>query len=145
MEVSDLYAMSFDPVGGKRDFSRLADPSYFTYGVEQAKATEAGTFADDLAAEQAKLARADLLIFQFPFWWFGLPAILKGWVDRVFAAGLTYGVRRWFDKGVFRGKRAMLSLTTGGSWPASTARGIERRDGFAAISDPARHALFCGL
>ena len=55
-----------------------------------------------------------MLIFQFPLWWFGLPAILKGWVDRVFAMDRIYGGGRWFDNGYFRGKRAMLSLTTGG-------------------------------
>ena len=114
VEVSDLYAMGFNPVGGKHDFTTLADPDYFKYGAEQTKATQAKTFAADVAAEQEKLLRADLLIFQFPLWWFGLPAILKGWVDRVFAAGLTYGGGRWYSNGVFKGKRAMLSLTTGG-------------------------------
>ena len=55
-----------------------------------------------------------MLIFQFPLWWFGLPAILKGWVDRIFAMDRIYGGGRWFDEGYCKGKRAMLSLTTGG-------------------------------
>lgn len=55
-----------------------------------------------------------MLIFQFPLWWFGLPAILKGWVDRVFAMERIYGHGKWFDNGAFQGKKAMLSLTTGG-------------------------------
>ena len=38
-----------------------------------------------------KLAWCEVLIFQFPLWWLGLPAILKGWVDRVFAVGRAYG------------------------------------------------------
>ena len=54
------------------------------------------------------------MIRQFPLWWFGLPSLLKGWVDRVFAMGRTYGGERIYANGVFRGKRAMLSLTTGG-------------------------------
>ncbi len=124
VEVSDLYAMQFNPVGGRHDFTRLADPDFFKYGVEQTKATEARTFAADVAAEQERLIRADFLIFQFPLWWFGLPAILKGWVDRVFAAGLTYGGGRWYSKGVFRGKRAMLSLTTGGPPNIYSPRGL---------------------
>jgi NAD(P)H dehydrogenase (quinone) len=53
-------------------------------------------------------------------WWFGLPAALKGWVDRVFAMGRTYGGGRIYETGVFRGKRALLSLTTGG--PADAYR-----------------------
>jgi NAD(P)H dehydrogenase (quinone) len=124
VEVSDLYGMRFNPVGGKHDFTTLADPDFFKYGIEQTKATEAGTFAVDVAAEQEKLLQADLLIFQFPLWWFGLPAILKGWVDRVFAAGLTYGGGRWYSNGVFRGKRALLSLTTGGAPSIYSPRGL---------------------
>jgi NAD(P)H dehydrogenase (quinone) len=54
------------------------------------------------------------MIWQFPLWWFGLPAILKGWVDRVFAMGRTYGQGHVYDTGRFVGKRALLSLTTGG-------------------------------
>jgi len=61
-----------------------------------------------------KVEWCDLMIWQFPLWWFALPATLKGWVDRVFAMGRTYGGGRIYDKGVFRGKRALLSLTTGG-------------------------------
>ena len=47
-------------------------------------------------------------------WWFSVPAILKGWVDRVFAMGRIYGQGRLYENGVFRGKQALLSLTTGG-------------------------------
>jgi NAD(P)H dehydrogenase (quinone) len=71
-------------------------------------------FAADLRAEQEKLLAADLLIFQFPLWWFGLPAILKGWVDRVLAMGKLYGGGRWYDRGVLAGRRAFCALTTGG-------------------------------
>jgi NAD(P)H dehydrogenase (quinone) len=124
VDVSDLYAMHFNPVGGKHDFTTLAYPDFFKYGVEQTKATDSKTFAADVVAEQEKLFRADFLIFQFPLWWFGLPAILKGWVDRVFAAGLTYGGGRWYSNGVFKGKRAMLSLTTGGPPTIYSPRGL---------------------
>ncbi len=65
-----------------------------------------------------------MLIFQFPLWWFSLPAILKGWVDRVFAMGTIYGGGQWFDAGKLRGKRAMLSLTTGGSEPIFSEAGL---------------------
>jgi NAD(P)H dehydrogenase (quinone) len=124
VEVSDLYAMKFNPLGGKHDFTRLTDPDFFKYGVEQTRATEARTFAADVGVEQEKLFRADFLILQFPLWWFGLPAVLKGWVDRVFAAGLTYGGGRFYSNGVFRGRRAMLSLTTGGPAATYSPRGL---------------------
>jgi len=77
-------------------------------------ATEVGGFAPDVEAELRKLEACDLMIWQFPLWWFGLPGILKGWADRVFAMGRTYGGERFYENGVFKGKRALLSLTTGG-------------------------------
>ena len=112
--VADLYAMQFNPVGGKHDFVHRTNPDFFKYPAEQAAASRNGTFTVEIESEQKKLLDADFLLLQFPLWWFGLPAILKGWVDRVLAAGLTYGVGRWYSNGVFRGRRAMLSLTTGG-------------------------------
>jgi len=54
----------------------------------------------------------------------GLPAILKGWVDRVFAMGRTYGYGHIYETGVFKGKRALLSLTTGGPKEAYTPDGF---------------------
>jgi NAD(P)H dehydrogenase (quinone) len=53
-------------------------------------------------------------VFVFPIWWLGLPAIPKGWVDRVFAAGFAYGGGRQFGNGVMRGKRVMCIVSTGG-------------------------------
>ena len=140
IEVSDLYAMNFNPVGGKHDFTTLADPDYFKYGIEQTKASEAKTFAADVVAEQEKLLRADLLIFQFPLWWFGLPAILKGWVDRVFAAGLTYGGGRWYSNGIFKGKRAMVSLTTGGGPTIYSPTGLNGE--MDSLLFPIQHGMF---
>ncbi|NYY80640.1 hypothetical protein DMH27_17980 [Raoultella planticola] len=67
--------------------------------------------------------------FQFPLWWFSMPAIMKGWIDRVYAYGFAYGVgehsdRHWGDRygeGTLAGKRAMLIVTTGG-WAEHYAR-----------------------
>ena len=58
-----------------------------------------------------KLFWCDALILQFPLWWFSLPAMLKGWVDRVFASGgRIYGGGKWYDRGVFAGKRWRTAL-----------------------------------
>ncbi|MBK7600938.1 MAG: NAD(P)H-dependent oxidoreductase [Acidobacteria bacterium] len=70
--------------------------------------------SDEIESEIRKIEWCEMMIWQFPLWWFGLPAVLKGWVDRVFAMGRTYGGGRIYQSGVFRGKRALLSLTTGG-------------------------------
>ena len=112
--VSDLYAMRFDPVSDRRNFTTVADTTRLRQQAEEAHAYQQGGFAPALQTEMDKLAACDLLIFLFPIWWLGLPAILKGWVDRVFAAGVAYGGGRYFGSGVMRGKRAMCVLCTGG-------------------------------
>ena len=115
--VSDLYASGFVPVAGRHDFVAVHDPDYFKYQAEQrASWQDAGYdgFAGPVATEMRRVADCDLMIWQFPLWWFGLPAILKGWVDRVMAVGFSYGGGRWFETAPLVGRRAILSLTTGG-------------------------------
>ncbi len=46
-------------------------------------------------------------------WWFGLPSVLKGWTERVYALGRVYNGAHLYENGLFKGKRAMLSFTTG--------------------------------
>lgn len=111
--VSDLHAMNFDPVPRASDFLAPAEPAHLRYDIEQRNAFAGAGFAPELAAEIDKLAAADLLILQFPLYWFGMPAILKGWVDRVFVNGLVYGGGKWYDRGGLKGKRAMLAISTG--------------------------------
>jgi NAD(P)H dehydrogenase (quinone) len=114
VQVSDLRAMRFDPVSGRHNFKAAHDERYFKQQLEELYATDTDGFAEPIETEIAKLEWCDVMIWQFPLWWFGLPAALKGWVDRVFAMGRIYGNGRVYADGVFRGKRAMLSLTTGG-------------------------------
>ena len=112
--ISDLYLKGFNPTGGKHDFEVLSDAPYYKYAVEQLKAQEADAFAADLKAEMKLLVEADVLIFNFPLWWFGMPAILKGWVDRVLAYGFAYGGEYGMGpNGRFNGKKAFLCVTTG--------------------------------
>jgi len=115
VEVSDLYAEQFDPVAGRHDFLAVADAKRFHYQTEQDHAAKTGTFAPDLAKEPRRLINADLMLFVFPIWWGGLPAILKGWFDRVFAYGIAYADGRRFDQGYFLGRRGLLCMTTGGT------------------------------
>ena len=68
VEVSDLYAMGFGAVAGAEDFSDRLDRDCFRLDREQAHAHENGSTAPDIVAEQAKLARADLLVLQYPMW-----------------------------------------------------------------------------
>lgn len=114
VRTSNLYRMGFDPVSGRGNFISVKDPDCFKQQIEEMFATEVDGFSPEIEAEIAKLEWCDLMIWQFPLWWFGLPGMLKGWVDRVFAMGRTYGGGRIYETGAFKGKRALLSLTTGG-------------------------------
>ncbi len=111
--VSDLYAMGFNPVASAADFTERRFTDQLQYDREQKHAQAHGAFSADIQAEIDKLLACDLLILQFPLWWFSTPAILKGWIDRVFVNGLVYGAGRRFDQGGMRGKRAMVCTTTG--------------------------------
>lgn len=124
VEQSDLYAMGFDPVCGPDRFADHVAGQFFNVQAAQRAAVRAGTQSADVHREQGKLLRADLLILHFPIWWFALPAILKGWIDRVFAVEATYGGGRWFDNGVFRGKRALICTTTGARSDRFAERGL---------------------
>jgi NAD(P)H dehydrogenase (quinone) len=122
--VSDLCRMGFKAVADGRDFAERDLGSRLVYHAESGQAYASGTQAADIEAEQAKLLAADAVILQFPIWWFGMPAILKGWVDRVFASGFAIGVpkpgtKQWlrYGEGNLAGRRAMLAVTTGGREP----------------------------
>ncbi|WP_026470724.1 NAD(P)H-dependent oxidoreductase [Alkanindiges illinoisensis] len=114
VEVSDLYTMNFNPVASAADFGSRKNPDYLVYALEQRINYENQTIASDIAAEIEKLVAADLVIFSFPLYWFSVPAILKGWIDRVLVSGLTYGGKRFYDQGGLKGKKALLSFTLGG-------------------------------
>lgn len=106
VDVADLYAEGFDPV--------LVD--------------EGGA---DVRAEQARLCAADLVVLQFPLWWYGPPAMLKGWIDRVFERGFAYDVpdprtgrNRKYGDGGLAGRRALAVVTAGDRAGSISPRGI---------------------
>ncbi len=135
VEVSDLYAMGWKAQADGADFLDRADLGHLIYARESGHAFATDTQTPDVAVEQEKLLRSDAVILQFPLWWFSMPAILKGWVDRVFAYGFAYGVgphegERWGDRygeGKLTGRRAMLSITIGGRAPHYSERGVNGR------------------
>ncbi len=124
VKISDLYEMDFDPISSRKNFHTVNDPDFLKLQLEEMHATEAKGFTEEVEAEIRKLEWCDLMLWQFPLWWFGLPAVFKGWVDRVFAMGWTYGGGKIYETGVFRGKKALLSLTTGGPKDAYQKEGF---------------------
>lgn len=132
VEVSDLYAMQWKAQLDANDSLDAPVGDVFNPSADSKHAFGQGRQAADIAAEQAKLLWADAVIFQFPLWWFSMPAIMKGWFDRVYACGFAYGVgehsdTHWGDRygeGSLAGKRAMLLVTAGGWESHYSPRGI---------------------
>lgn len=114
VKTSDLYQMGFNPVSGRGNFNATSDKSYFSQQAEEYFATENNGFANDITTEQDKVLWCDLMIWQFPLWWFSVPALLKGWVDKVFTMGKFYDNGKIYENGLLKGKKALLSITTGG-------------------------------
>jgi NAD(P)H dehydrogenase (quinone) len=122
VRVSDLHAMGWKSHIDRADFPALAPDERLRVAAASGSAFAAGDLSADVKAEQEKLLWADGVILQFPLWWYAMPAILKGWVDRVYSYGFAYGVgehsdRHWgdrFGEGRLAGKRAMLIVTAGG-------------------------------
>ncbi|MEL6497954.1 MAG: NAD(P)H-dependent oxidoreductase [Planctomycetota bacterium] len=138
--VSDLFAMDFDPTSDRRNFATTADSHYLKQQVEERLASEMGGFAPEIESEITKLEACDALIFQFPLWWFGMPAILKGWCDRVLAMGRVYGEGKWYENGIGAGKRALVSLTTGGPEAMYSPDGLNPP--MSEILKPINHGVF---
>ncbi|XP_078029330.1 NAD(P)H dehydrogenase [quinone] 1 isoform X2 [Epinephelus lanceolatus] len=112
--VSDLYAMNFRANATQDDIiGDLKNPELFQYGEETMHAWMDGRLSDDIVAEQRKVEEAELVIFQFPLYWFSVPAIMKGWMDRVLTQGFAFSLEKMYNYGVFKDKKAMLSFTTG--------------------------------
>ena len=128
--TSDLYARGFDPVLGERDLGeRAGEPGNLAELLGEAH--ERGQRPAEVVREQTELARAELLVLQFPLWWYGPPAILKGWFDRVLTAGFAHGdldpdlgVPRRYGDGGLAGRRALVVVTAGEDPRSIGTRGI---------------------
>lgn len=123
--VSDLYAMGWKAQADAADFGESGTGTFMQASGE---AYSNGTLTADITAEQDKLRWADAVLLHFPLWWYSMPAILKGWVDRVFTNGFAYGSGSTalprYGAGALSGRRAMLVVSIGGREPAYSERGI---------------------
>jgi NAD(P)H dehydrogenase (quinone) len=142
--TSDLYSQGFDPVLGPRDFAAHDSAHGAAHGAFPDGAGEPGNIAEllgeaytrgrlsaEVVQEQAKLTAAELLVIQFPLWWYGPPAILKGWFDRVLTSGFAYGdldpdsgVPRRYGDGGLAGRKALVVVTAGEDARSIGPRGI---------------------
>jgi NAD(P)H dehydrogenase (quinone) len=85
-----------------------------------------GDVPEDIRAHQAKVSEADVLVFIFPIWWSAPPAILKGWVDRVFFLKFAYDFTDQGPVGLLKGKKALLLTTSGGDQAFFEGSGIQK-------------------
>lgn len=95
--VRDLYEINFDPVLKPADF----------------EAFQNGKIPEDIAKEQEHIKWADVITFVYPIWWATVPAIMKGYVDRVFSYGFAYEYVDGAPNGLLKGKKALLFSTSG--------------------------------
>jgi NAD(P)H dehydrogenase (quinone) len=99
VEIADLYREGFNPCLGEEDLAQFA---------------EGGVMPADVLYEQARVEAADALGFVFPVWWWSFPAILKGWIDRVWSQGWAYDFTYEKATGLLRQRKAVL-LGSGGT------------------------------
>lgn len=125
-DVRDLYELGFDPVLKGSDFA----------GFKQGKPSE------DIKREQEFIKNADTLMFIHPVWWFGQPAVLKGYIDRVFSFGFAYTADEKGLRGLLNGKKAVILNTTGGSEADYKEKGF--KDALGKTMDIGTFGL-CGI
>lgn len=148
VQVSDLYAMKWKAVADRDDFPWLDPDQRLDYVRAGGEAFSQKKQLPEIEAEQQKLLWADVVIFQFPMWWYSMPAILKGWVDRVYANKFAHGIgehggEKWgdrFGEGILEGRKAMIVMTVGGREPHYRPRGV---NGYMEdLLWPIQHGIF---
>jgi len=96
-ELADLNAEGFDP----------------RWSMEDIEADDTGRVPPDVLAEQERIARADAVAFVFPLFWWGMPAMIKGWVDRVWSWGWAYDQLDDPEKSLQRPRTGVLLVPAG--------------------------------
>lgn len=146
ISVSDLYGEGFNPVAQKWDFV-TSSGGHFNYMMEQKHAAKLDlAFSPDILGEIQKIKAADIILFATPLWWSGVPAILKGWFDRVLAMGVAWDSGRFYEKGLLRGKQAMVIVSAGHPASYYTDTGKHRVSPQQVLHGINHETLaFCGL
>jgi len=75
---------------------------------------EAQELEPDLKKVQENILWAEYIIFIYPVWWMNMPAIFKGFCDRVFLPGFAFKYVHGVPIGLLKGKIAEIIITTGG-------------------------------
>ncbi len=124
--VRDLYELNFNPV----------------LSLEDMAGQRKGEVADDVKKEQDFVAWADCITFIHPIWWTGLPAMMKGYIDRVFSYGFAYRYDQGVQKGLLTGKLAVIINTHGKSHNEYSTIGMDKA--LSLTSDKGIY-IYCGF
>jgi NAD(P)H dehydrogenase (quinone) len=98
----DLYRMGFDPILVARELAPVGADHPVGADITQAQ--------DDIRV-------ADVLTILYPLWWLSMPAMMKGYIDRVFARGFAYESHNGVVRGLLDGKKAVLITISGAPLP----------------------------
>ncbi|PWW26055.1 NAD(P)H-dependent oxidoreductase [Chryseobacterium sp. AG844] len=108
--VRDLYTIGFDPV----------------LSLDDMQGQRMGKVSDDVKTEQEYISWAEQITFIYPIWWTGLPAIMKGYIDRVFSYGFAYRYDQGIQKGLLKGKKTVIINTHGKSHEEYEKTGMDK-------------------
>jgi NAD(P)H dehydrogenase (quinone) len=108
-EVVDLYKIEFDPVLKMHDLAQFRE----------------GKIPADVAEQQDKVSKADVIIFVHPIWWGWMPAMLKGYLDRVFTVDFAYRMGKTQPEGLLIDKKVIFIRTTALPEEAYKKSGVE--------------------
>lgn len=110
VEIRDLNTIGFNPV----------------FSLEDMQGQRAGKVSDDVKTEQDYISWAEQITFVYPIWWTGMPAIMKGYIDRVFSYGFAYRYDQGVQKGLLKGKKAVIINTHGKSHEEYERMGMDK-------------------
>ncbi|HEA30847.1 MAG TPA: flavodoxin family protein [Leeuwenhoekiella sp.] len=126
VELRDLYQLNFNPV----------------LSLNDAEGQRIGKVENDVEKEQEFIRWADCITFIHPIWWTGLPAIMKGYIDRVFSYGFAYQYQQGVQQGLLAGKHTVIINTHGKSKAEYAETGMEKA--LSLTSDKGIY-VYCGL
>jgi len=106
--INDLYADYFDPVLNRAEL----------------ELDEEEPLPEDILAQQELIASTDALAFIHPVWWYGFPAMLKGWVDRVLTVNFAYKFQKTGPPGLLPHSKAHFLRTTLGNQERYAKMGV---------------------
>lgn len=124
--VRDLYEISFNPLLSSKDLELIHN----------------NEIPEDIKREQDFIRNADVIIFIYPIWWAGQPAIIKGYIDRVFSYGFAYMYKGGKVVGLLPDKKAIIINSNGNSTELYEREGFY--DAMRLVVDKGIFA-FCGF